>query len=717
MVKLKVQSVGKICVVFLFQGRVMAITGYEQDQVMVTPENEAGVSPDLDVSVPINWAYNHHYLMWMTGKHSKMVEVTDVDPEDTSAHGLPRKWEAVDNPNGSRHQHWNVPTSQYFAEGNGGESRKSFHGYPDGYAQLIYSPDQWHIMPMQIDTRNRNCGVKPKDIYTCTNNEHPGPEPRQARFGRGTPEEESVYSGLIECPCTSRFGGDALIYGETTKTKIVNHRLEVSSTRNGQSDVSNPVDCFNAVAQLSINVDENATVFLPSNDEPQGCSVKANANGKLAATFSKFKSSKRCSPSLNKSGTVNFHVGIKLTVDLNTTTATITISGSAKAYFAVGFNATRMSNKPYVIYVNDDGVHEQQIGTCGGSGHCAGTALKPFVNVVSSKVVDDVRTVVLTRPLQGLTKEYYTFDPAKQSQIPVLAAVGHSQNFDKHMEETRGTLILLDEEGPTCICNYTTVSLCDKDGLECVNVTSGCGPSAPNEQSLLSSFAGNPQAYLGGMRCCGHRRVLLDEDQQAPANPLRYHLKFRFWFQDYKESGNEMSHHNLQRIAQPMVAEYNVPPAFVRQDHVIPGYSDWPQNTETPRTTCTGNCPDGDDCQCVHTFTFRWTVSNVRLIYAIGHCHAPSCLRMELYRNDTGHNMELLCRQVPIYGKGNVVSDRFDEVGHVKIPPCLWGEDEGLELPVFLPENTTLVSVKYSRNTDSGHYAEMAYWQMRGVHD
>ena len=50
---------------------------------------------------------------------------------------------------------YNAPTNQMFSEGNGGESRKSFHGYPDGFAQLIYSPDSWHLIPMQIDTRNR----------------------------------------------------------------------------------------------------------------------------------------------------------------------------------------------------------------------------------------------------------------------------------------------------------------------------------------------------------------------------------------------------------------------------------------------------------------------------------------------------------------------------------------------------------------------------------
>ena len=41
------------------------------------------------------------------------------------------------------------------SEGNGGEYRKSYHGYPAGFAQLIESPTHFHIQPMQIDTKVR----------------------------------------------------------------------------------------------------------------------------------------------------------------------------------------------------------------------------------------------------------------------------------------------------------------------------------------------------------------------------------------------------------------------------------------------------------------------------------------------------------------------------------------------------------------------------------
>eukprot|EP01048_Picozoa_sp_COSAG05_P009463 COSAG05_NODE_779_length_7389_cov_2.677503_2_plen_196_part_00 len=43
-----------------FDGKVMAIMGYEQDQVMVTPVGSPGQNPEKDVSVPINWVSGPH---------------------------------------------------------------------------------------------------------------------------------------------------------------------------------------------------------------------------------------------------------------------------------------------------------------------------------------------------------------------------------------------------------------------------------------------------------------------------------------------------------------------------------------------------------------------------------------------------------------------------------------------------------------------------------
>ena len=42
--------------------------------------------------------------------------------------------------------------------------------------------------------------------------------------------------------------------------------------------------------------------------------------------------------------------------------------------------------------------------------------------------------------------------------------------------------------------------------------------------------------------------------------------------------------------------------------------------------------------------------------------------------------------------------------GYLSLPPCLWGDEEGLHPSVLLPPNTELVSVKKNWNTHMGHY-------------
>jgi hypothetical protein len=497
-----------------FDGKVMAITGYEQDQVLVDPVGQPGVHPERDVSVPINWAYNHHYECWMVGKHATLSKVAP-DPNDYSNHGgpnAPAKLIATPSANAPP----GFPSSQWFSEGNGGESRKSFHGYPNGFAQLIHSPTQWHITPMQIDTRRRDCGVTAASIKNCTTFE-PWLEPRQARYGRkphGTSgPSSSAYSGVLECPCTSRYGGSPFYYPDA-KTKV-----------NGSLCEAGGVHCHNFT--------------------------------------------KRC-----------------------------------------------------------------------------------------------------------------------------------TKGWDGNPSHEGGELIT--QSNPTCWS----------------------------------------ATYAGGLSCCGHKRILLDADQDPGPTLLRYHMKWRFWFQEYKNATEVVSttststasspaattlpsHYDLPRFyyqTEGWAGEYDIPPAFRRAtDPVITGYEDLPISTPgnmhlTPGSTCMGSCPDGPDCTCEHKITYNWVMSNATMLYAGGHCHAPSCISIELWKNDTG-KPELLCRQASKYGKGDVKGDKFDELGYIVLPPCLWGDkSEGLEPPVYLPTGTPMFSIKRNRNTYVGHTGEMASWQMRGVH-
>ena len=236
----------------------------------------------------------------------------------------------------------------------------------------------------------------------------------------------------------------------------------------------------------------------------------------------------------------------------------------------------------------------------------------------------------------------------------------------------------------------------------------------PRERPPKSKKPGKPRGFLDtGLQCCRHAHNLLDADQSIPPEILRYHFKLRFWFEVY-EPAPTPSHLNLDRLywqTEANAGEYDVPPAFKRPGVALPGYPDYPEATPTPGTTCTGS---GATMECVHEIHFDWTSPDMRLIYAGGHCHAPSCISIELYQNATG-TPELLCRQETVYGDGDP-KIRFDDAGYLTLPPCLWGSaDEGLQPSILLKKGTPLFSIKKNRNTHMGHFGEMASWQMRGT--
>jgi len=89
---------------------------------------------------------------------------------------------------------------------------------------------------------------------------------------------------------------------------------------------------------------------------------------------------------------------------------------------------------------------------------------------------------------------------------------------------------------------------------------------------------------------------------------------------------------------------------------------------------------------------------------------------MTLYHNESG-TLKPLCVQKPVYGQGTFPVDKFDEAGYIFIPPCLWSDhgDQGLDASKWLPQGSQLVSIKHNWNTHTGHFGEMASWQMRGV--
>ena len=120
------------------------------------------------------------------------LQVRLSNPKESGKHGHPgaaAHWHAFSRPDATASDA-DIPVVQWFSEGNGGEFRKSFHGYPRGMAQLVESPRSFQIEPMQIDTKNR--------FYN-------GTDFRAGVLPRISPAPPNAsYSGLLECPCSTR---------------------------------------------------------------------------------------------------------------------------------------------------------------------------------------------------------------------------------------------------------------------------------------------------------------------------------------------------------------------------------------------------------------------------------------------------------------------------------------------------------------------------------
>ena len=106
---------------------------------------------------------------------------------------------------------------------------------------------------------------------------------------------------------------------------------------------------------------------------------------------------------------------------------------------------------------------------------------------------------------------------------------------------------------------------------------------------------------------------------------------------------------------------------------------------------------------------------NLSLLVMTPHCHAPSCIREELWDADTN---TLLCNVTAEYGDARYGSldAPFNERGYVAIPPCLFGHQPGLPKPWTLRADANLTAVKYFNNTWR-HLGQMAQWTGLMVYD
>ena len=172
----------------------------------------------------------------------------------------------------STHLDGRFPTNIVFKENPGGEFRKSYHGYPSGYAQLLYSPTQWSVEPMQIDTHNREYDINDSEGY------RPAFLP-DADHNNMT-NLHSGLSPLIECPCSDRI------------TRRLVKESAVLTTGSCATPMASQSECAAAVAAVATLA---SSVSVNNASLPPGCIIVPNQGvGTYNAVFNTAPSHQTC---------------------------------------------------------------------------------------------------------------------------------------------------------------------------------------------------------------------------------------------------------------------------------------------------------------------------------------------------------------------------------------------------------------------------------------
>ena len=760
-------------VIARFANKTMAIRGYECNQVMK--------SPNGDIPVPINAAYNHHHTGNIVGVNARLVEkvLTPGSEEAMFAHGAATTWIAEDTRPPHLRTEGAAPINVALHEGNGGEFRQSYHGFPKGYAQLVHSPVTWKLQPMQIDTWNRennytaskNGGVNPFNMTSWPRGEFmAGPQPVNSWAPRHDSNPATVYSGLLECPCTDRI--TKVVEGGAATIKTTG-----DATCGGSSGADNFVDaksCYaGAVASLSELVQFGLKITplaVTENDphRPTGCSVSITStqpgsglprgfvnplnatvfwNTDLTSELPCGAASATTKKQLTLWGGVKKSVtdDVGLNFQFNATTLLLTISAPQDVWVGVGFNASTMLVGTYAIVVDGDGdVSEHILGT-----ESEGTTLPEpsSIEIAQTSVASGRRVTRLVVPLSNVTKTRVDFEELLATgALPIITALGSGKKFAYHASKSNHVINLfaIEEDAAmpssSCLCPGRTASIPFGKGVGELVYTpvagepGGAGSSVPGSPKTSLHFAKNClsypggtmllgknpscdlRAYTGGQSCCHHLFTLLDQNQTTPwqDEPLVYHHKWRIWYDPTPVE-------DIMRLPLPA----DVP---IIQNVLQFNWGGMASPTEYDVPKCGegvyGCSRTGVNGSWVHTHNGTWQLSQmtsragaipkgstgVQWAVIHGHCHAPTCIEFELWNADAN---TLICRQTAAVGRSNKT---FDEDGYLHIPPCVWGsEEEGLHAPLRLPFNTTLYGVKRCQ-ADYGHHGEMSLWQTYGTY-
>jgi len=398
--------------------------------------------------------------------------------------------------------------------------------------------------------------------------------------------------------------------------------------------------------------------------------------------------------------------------------ATIVLTGPDGVWFGVGFNAKAMSDAPYAIIVDGSGKPTERALV----EHGPGSQLAASVSVQSNSVVKGVRTITLTRPVAGASKQHYSI-PTAPGDVNLITAVGNTPQLAYHQSRTSAKLTLLPTEGSACVCPPTTttsltymnqstatynVACLDEPRSDMLKHGDGTGRAVPNA-------ACNMQTYHGGLHCCAHHMFLtdLDQDHLIPNETDTYYLKWRYYFQEYEPPQPPRDDDAAASTAAAAAASHKHLHHWVFL--IDASVNDYEEDNAHYGEASVGKITAHITGATIGLEDTPKTYSTITPLVMTPHCHAPSCIREELWNADTN---EIICNVTALYGdeKYGALSEVFNEANYVAIPPCIFGAQEGLQTPFALRADTNITAIKYFNNTYR-HLGQMAQWTGLMVYD
>lgn len=730
-----------------FANRTISFTGFEVD---VVRKNETTGEYQ---SVPAFETYNHHYCCTIIGSASKMTFMGNLKKDGHLLGDMePRALPSDPNPDSI------IPTAHNFWQGNGGEHRKSFKYLPQGFGQLIESPTEWHLQPMMINTKNPNGG-------------RGGPQPRSSTALPG-----SNYSGLLECPCTTR------------TVKVYSKYATRSSGTCGNQTVLEANECFVSAKQI-FNITSNATVS--SANFPNGCVVVATQTG-YESIFNNFSSSMQCGTGqgyIRSVGSEQASTYLALDLDQSTGNATITFKGPADVWFGIGFGEVTMAGLPYAIIVDGNGtVTERKLAN-----HDSGVQLPSTVTVLSQSVTpgdvkiragdhwgfpfveaqSDSREECAERCEATKWCKAWTFvpkhlePPAQYNLLPATCLLRQElqDKSGKHRGFKADSKTANTWSGEKSIPMRTVVmsrKLAGMDsryysfdpsvsGIPFINALGTTasfqyhGPTRSSD-TLMMLEVGRPNCLCRGDTTTGTINGVQFNAACEPwpaSSVLRDHNP-TCSLETYSGGMACCSHQTIlldaDQEVSPEVDTVHMKFRFYYEDpSQNPNYQNaffMFRDTEHAKGEHdTIPCPAGTPPdQCIFTLIGNFQVKETMNECAtrsdvwcapskgpypqsqyIQFLHiSPHCHTPDCISMEmiNADTNETICKIVPVYGAND---ELMNEAGYMNgIPPCIWGYEEGLLRPPVVSLDTNITIIKKA-NATSKHYGQMGHWQMRAA--